>query len=53
MGLKRMTSNLKSSALPLSCALDIVFCKKLILIFTVYWKSAGNLNVAKIRGDSF
>ena len=33
--------------------IDLLFCKKLTLILTVCWKSAGNSNAAKIRGDSF
>ena len=56
MGLAPTTSDLQSKALPLSYALihiDTLFCKRLILILTVFWKSAGNSNAAKIRGYSF
>ena len=56
MGLEPTTSDLQSSALPLSYALShigVIICKMIIFIFTVCWKSAGNLNAAKIRGESF
>ena len=56
MGLEPITSDLQLKALPLSYALNLIislFCKKLILILTVCWKSAENSNAVKIRGDSF